>query len=151
MATTFHAPVTITLPAPQATAPTRLVPAEIDGQRILVACPTWCTIDHVTEPEARLEDLTHSGNHVDLMADGFDPAADQHGDGSQLFAYACIGANPAARTPQEREAGIIISDGDGFLLRLDAAQADQFADGLVAFAAQIRGLARTLGDRGVGA
>jgi hypothetical protein len=116
--------------------PTRLVPAVVSGQQIHIECPSsWCTVDHVAKPEGFLVDVWHVGDYADLNAPriGKDP---------QLVLFARLGIDPYASEPERRQAFVTVDDGgEGFYMTPDLA--DQFADNLVAFAEQIRTMART--------
>ena len=125
---------------PPATAGTemRVVPALIDGQRVFIECPTWCTIDHVKENQKFLIDVWHSGEFADLTAPRRNGIPD-------LLAYARLGIDPFSSNEAMQRPFLFVEDGscaEGSYL--DAEHADTFADNLVAFAEKIRAMGRTL-------
>ncbi|MEU8525282.1 hypothetical protein AB0C77_06715 [Streptomyces sp. NPDC048629] len=125
---------TATLQAP------RLVPAVLSGARMHIDCPRWCVVDHAADPGALIEDLSHESDYVDLEASIVNKP-----DGLQLFAR--LGLDPLSADPWRQQPFLLIDGGSGpDDLTLDAA--DEFADSLVGFAAQIRELARAARDGG---
>ena len=113
----------------------RLVPAVISGTRVHIDCPPWCTVDHTSDPGALIEDLSHESDYADLEASIVNKP-----DGLQLFAR--LGLDPLSSDPWRRQPFLLIDGGSGpDDLTLDAA--DEFADNLEAFAAQVRAMART--------
>ncbi|MFG2330186.1 DUF6907 domain-containing protein [Streptomyces sp. NPDC048604] len=112
----------------------RLVPAVASGVRVFVECPSWCTIDHTEDPNEPIEDIWHSSDHVDLKLPHL-------GDSDDLFTFARLGLDPTASNLQHRQTFVLVEDGgEGYYANPD--QADEFADNLEAFAAQIREMAR---------
>ncbi|MGW5530237.1 DUF6907 domain-containing protein [Streptomyces xanthochromogenes] len=121
----------------------RLVPALVDGKRIWVECPEWCTLDHVAENDKYLDDLYHAGEMADLNVPRFNE------DGPLLLGFARLGIDSYSTKPEYRVPFIVLDEGAG---TGDAAymrpeQAEEFADGLVAFAEQVRKMARTIKGR----
>lgn len=113
----------------------RIVPALVNGQRIFVECPTWCSMDHVAENERHLEDLYHGGNFSDLKL--------RRSSGElELLMFARLGLDPYSPDPDRRMPFIVIDDGSD-CADLTPVQAEEFADSLVAFASKIRDLAIT--------
>ncbi|MEV5944730.1 hypothetical protein [Streptomyces sp. NPDC051994] len=125
--------------APASEPPTRLVPALVHGQLIHISCPSWCVLDHVAENDRFLEDVYHSGEMVDLEVPRFngDPA---------LLAFIRLGLDTFGSKPELRLPFLVLEDGagsgDGVYMRPE--QAEEFADGLVAFAERVRAMARTI-------
>lgn len=122
--------------SPVAVQPTpRLSPALVNGQRIWIECPTWCTEDHIAANERHLEDVCHTSGAADLMAPR------QDGPAQLLLLTRLIagtGSSPDALQPLVT---IDVDDVNG--MYLEPAAADAFADNLTAFAEQVRALART--------
>lgn len=131
--TTTVQPTAGTLPAiPTQTAPTRrIVPALIDAMPVYVECSSWCTIDHVAQNLKFLEDVWHGSDGVDLSAP----------DGLGLVLFARLGTDPYSRKPERRGPFVVIDDGSD-CVNLTPAQAEEFADSLLVFAAQVRAMAR---------
>ncbi|MFF4644943.1 DUF6907 domain-containing protein [Streptomyces sp. NPDC001389] len=113
----------------------RFVPAVVRGQRLLIECPMWCAIDHCKHPTGHLEDIWHGGNFAGLMVPRMEGEA-------SLLAFARIGLDPYSSNPSRRSPFIVLDDG-GDSDDMTPEQAEQFADNLEAFAAQIRAMART--------
>lgn len=112
-----------------------LVPALVNGIFVPVACPTrWCTEDHAGEDARHLDDIDHSGAHVDVMVPRL-----QGGD--ELFAYAHLQQDTYSTDPLLRAPHIHVEDGGGEESYLTPEQAVVFADRLVEFADRLRGLA----------
>lgn len=123
--------VSLAVPAAGLTpTPSRLSPALVKGQRILVECPHWCTVDHVADPENFVEDIWHAGNYANLEV----PQVNRKDD---LFAFARLGFDP--------EAGITVIHVDDHSEGFDMSpeQAATFAANLRAFADQIDAMAKT--------
>lgn len=119
--------------------PPRLVPAVLSGARVHIECPSWCTVDHAEDPNARFEDLSHASEYVDLEATVIGKV-----DGLQMFAR--LGLDPVSKNAYRRTPFLVVDGGsEADDLTLEAA--DGFAENLVAFAAQIRQL--TAAARGV--
>lgn len=115
----------------------RLSPALVHGQPVWLQCPVWCVTDHVAENEVFLEDVAHSGVMVDLVVPGGEPSY-------RLLAHARLGADSFVPRAEDRAPFVVIDDGsEGF--QLSPAEAEVFADRLVAFAVQVRALGRTIG------
>lgn len=113
----------------------RLVPAVISGTTAFVECPSWCTVDHAEDPDACFEDLSHASDCVDLESTVIGRA-----DGLQMFAR--LGLDPVS-TKAYRRVPFLVLDGGGEADDLTLDAADEFADNLEAFAAQVRAMART--------
>jgi len=112
----------------------RIVPALVNGNRVHIECLPWCTTDHVAENERHLEDVAHAGALTDLVVPGGEP-------GYRLLAHARVGADLFAPEVQDRAPFVVIDDGsEGF--HLAPTEAEVFADRLMAFAEQVRALAR---------
>lgn len=124
----------------------RLVPARVArrdeaGVIVYIECPTsWCTEDHVAEPVGNVEDVMHRGdNTAELVVDSFACTPVPH----QL--YASIVSDPASTNPLLRAAHIEVEDADGGrTAALTPEMGEELADRAVAFAAQLRDLARTV-------
>jgi len=115
---------------------TCLVPAVVAGAE--PSCPSWCTNDHATDLTSP-EDLWHGSDYADLMA----PVI---GRGQDIVLFARLGLDPASQNPLRRSPFVVVADSaDAADLTLEAA--DEFADNLEVFAAQIRQL--TAAARGV--
>ncbi|MFE9738844.1 DUF6907 domain-containing protein [Streptomyces sp. NPDC006477] len=113
---------------------TRLVPAVVSGAEVQIECPSWCTVDHTGKTGMWLEDLSHESDFIDLEATVVGKP-----DGLQLFAR--LGQDLVSSKAYRRQPFLVLDGGDDADdLTLDAA--DEFADNLVAFAAQIRELTR---------
>jgi hypothetical protein len=118
-----------------AVAPTpRLSPALVNGQRIFLECASWCTEDHVAANERHLEDVCHSSAVVDLMSP-------RDSGPARLLAYARVIAGNSDSVEDRPQVTIDFDDIQGMYLQ--AQDADEFADNLIAFAQQVRTLART--------
>jgi hypothetical protein len=119
------------------TPPTRrIVPALVDGAPLLLECPGWCTLDHVRADETTLDEVYHSGESADLLTPdtGIVGAA-------QLMLFAQLNEDPWSGRKDLRGPAVVVNAG-GDDARLNAAQAMEYADGLEAFAAQVRAMAR---------
>ncbi|OLZ72544.1 hypothetical protein AVW11_03900 [Streptomyces amritsarensis] len=113
----------------------RLAPVFVQGQRILIECPAWCTVDHIASDEISLADVWHGSDYANLSAPrmGMDP---------ELVLFARLGIDSYSSKPELRDSFVVIGDGaEGYYMAPD--QADQFAANLVAFAAQIQAMADT--------
>jgi len=111
----------------------RMVPAVVAGQRIVIECPVWCTVDHVAFAEPFVEDIGHHSAPADLFI--------PRGSGSEFLMSAQLAMHPADGQP----AHVFVDEMEGH--RLDADQADEFADSLAAFVERLRSITSTL--RGV--
>jgi hypothetical protein len=111
----------------------------VNGRRIHIECPVWCSLDHVAENMRFLEDVEHAGSLVDLMVP-------RMGDVPELLADARIGVDPSGSTADRRTPFVVVDDGgEGFYM--NPTQAEAFADNLIMFAMQVRAMARTAGGR----
>lgn len=116
----------------------RLAPAVVGGKRIHVECPSWCTIDHVADPEGFLEDLWHASEYADLEVP-------RMGQDPELLVFARLGIDSFSSDPAKRSTFVVVDNGgEGHYMRPD--QAEEFAASLEAFAEKIRDLARTARD-----
>lgn len=136
-----------TVPSPAASVtpsipPTfRLVPASVGWpgrvQVVHLPCPNWCVLDHLSERVVAVEDVSHRGGvdfaQVPTMGDDLYSAFEVY---SQLY------SDPASDDPRMRVAAVTVTDGsrDAYLT---PDMADEFATDLIAFAEQVRALART--------
>lgn len=133
---TLATPEVVGAVAPISPAP-RIVPALVNGRPVYIECRPWCTTDHVAENERHLEDVAHSGALTDLVVPGGEP-------GYRLLAHARLGADLFAPEPEEQVPFVVIDDGsEGF--HLTPAEAGVFAERLMAFAGEVRALARIAG------
>ena len=137
MSTTVQPSNVTALPSP--TPGHRLVPALIGTRKnshvAPIQCPQWCTEDHLAEP-TMFEDITHTSKSEDVGISSF-----LKQDGSLLM-YAMLQADPAATDPRLRQAHVGIEH-EGVPDVHTPEMAEAFADDLIAFALQVRGLART--------
>jgi hypothetical protein len=115
---------------------TRIVPAVVRGEQIFIQCASWCTVDHVANPEGYLVDIWHMGDHANLNVP-------RMGQSPELMAFASIELDRHSSDPMRQVPFISVEDSsaDGFDMTPDLA--DQFAANLEAFAEQIRMMART--------
>lgn len=146
MQTTVQQPAAGTSPSPATVTPFpamkpghRLVPALIGTHKnaspAWIPCPMWCVEDHASAP-TMLEDITHTSKPEDVGISSF-----LKQDGSLLM-YAMLQADPASTDPRLRQAHISIETGDMPEYHTPE-MAEAFADDLIAFALQVRSLART--------
>lgn len=130
--------MTATVQPSEALTTSRIVPALIDGQRVFLECPSFCTIDHVREGQKFLVDVWHTGEFADLEAPRRNGTPD-------LLAYARLGVDPFSSDDAMRRPFLFIEDGgsaEGSYM--DAEHAEEFADNLVAFAEKVRAMGRAL-------
>jgi hypothetical protein len=119
----------------------RLVPALVGTftrhQVAYIECPTWCTEDHTAEPSA-LEDITHYADSDAVEIPSFtDPTT------SAYMLYARLEADPVSSDPRVRDTHVLLwEDASAMEARLTPDMTESLADDLVAFAAQLRQLAR---------
>lgn len=117
----------------------RLVPALIGNRKFSqvaqVECPSWCVENHLASPTA-FEDITHTSASENVGISSF---LKPNGD---LLMYAMLQADPASSDPRLRKAHIGIET-DGLPDVHTPEMAEQFADDLIRFALQLRGLAAT--------
>lgn len=121
--------------APAASVTPRLSPALVNGQRIWIECPTWCTEDHVAANERHLEDVCHTSGAADLMAP-------RQGATPQLLLLTRLIAGSGS-SASDRQPLVTVDVDDVNGMYLEPADADAFANNLTAFAEQVRALART--------
>jgi hypothetical protein len=117
----------------------RLVPALIGTRKSAhvahIECPSWCVENHLAEP-TMFDDITHTSASEEVGISSF-----LKQDGSLLM-YAMLQADPEATDPRLRRAHIGIEH-EGVPDVHTPEMAEAFADDLIAFALQLRGLART--------
>ncbi|MGW4876579.1 DUF6907 domain-containing protein [Streptomyces sp. NPDC004262] len=132
-------PTTATAPSTNPFAHLSLVPAVVDGVQVPIACPaTWCTQDHTGDDTTQhLGDVDHTGAHVDLLIPDMDK------DRDDLFAFVLLGQDVYSRDEYMRVPHLRFEYGDGAETTTSLDQGLAFADRLVEFAEQIRGLVRT--------
>ncbi|MFI9168794.1 DUF6907 domain-containing protein [Streptomyces lincolnensis] len=112
-----------------------IVSALVKGIQVPIACPTaWCTENHADEENAHLEDIDHSGEHVDVYA----PRIDKE---DMLFAFAHLSQDPLSARAKERVPYVVVEGDEAMFLTPD--QADTFATNLTTFSGRIRDLSRT--------
>lgn len=120
----------------------RLVPARIGRkgrmQIVYVECPVWCTEDHVANFQYDVEDITHYGD-----IDGVAVPTMLNPDEAHFTWSTRVASDPAAAEPSLRAAHVLVDDGSPIEARLTPEMADDLANELIAFAAQIRAAART--------
>lgn len=120
--------------APAASITPRLSPALVNGQKLWIECPSWCTEDHVAANERHLEDICHGSRAADLIM----PRED--GSARLMLLTRLIAGNYGTEKDRQPLVTVDVDDVQGMYLPAD--DADVFADGLVAFAEEIRALAR---------
>ena len=113
----------------------RISPALVNGQRVWLECPSWCTEDHVAANERHLEDVCHTSGAADLMAP-------RQGGPAQLLLLTRLIAGSGS-SPDDRQPLVTVDVDDVNGMYLEPTAADEFADNLMAFAEQVRALART--------
>jgi hypothetical protein len=117
----------------------RLVPALIGTRKSAhiahVYCPSWCVENHLADP-TMFEDITHTSKSEDVGITSF---LKPNGD---LLMYAMLQADPASSDERLQRAHISIEH-EGLPDYHTPEMAEAFADDLIAFALQLRGLART--------
>lgn len=118
----------------------RLVPARVGSsgcaQTVHIEDPTWCVVDHMDRVGC-LEDVVHYSGFdiVEILT-----LLDDDSTHSELMVN--ISSDPTASDPRLREAHILINDATATDAHLTADMAEELADNLIAFAAQIRHKAR---------
>lgn len=122
-------------PEPTVAPTSRISPALVNGQRIFLECPAWCTEDHVAVNERHLEDVCHSSAVVDLVSP-------RDSGPTRLLAYARVIAGNSTSLEDQPQVTVDFDDIQGMYLQ--AQDADEFANNLIAFAQQVRTLARTI-------
>lgn len=114
-----------------------IVHALVDGTLVATVCPTrFCIEDRTGEDTKHLDDIGHTGAHVDAHVPNF------HTGDDELFAYAHLAQDPYSADPKTRAAHIRIKDDGGEEWQLTPDQADTFANNLTVFADRIRALAQ---------
>ncbi|MEV8036752.1 hypothetical protein [Streptomyces sp. NPDC086182] len=119
----------------------RLVPAAFGkpGQqsKVWVECPSWCADDHVQDWNQYAIDLDHWGS-----CDASWDVDSIHQPGDRLLSLdARLHSDPAA-TDARLSAAHVLMDDESVQVYLTPEMAEKTADELIAFAAQIRHLAR---------
>jgi hypothetical protein len=116
-----------------------LVPALVKDIPVPVACPTdWCKRKHAGDDAQKfVEDIDHSGAHVDLMSPDMDGTPDR------IIGYACLAQDLYSRDDARRIPYLVFGDTDNEEIALSLDQGLVFADRLVEFADRIRGLVGT--------
>ena len=126
-------------PLPAITPGHRLVPALIGTRKnahvAYIECPQWCTEDHLADP-MMFEDVTHTSASEAVGISSF-----LKQDGSLLM-YAMLQVDPASPDSRLRQAHVGIEH-EGVPDVHTPEMAEAFADDLITFALQLRGLART--------
>lgn len=127
-------------PAPASSDQARLVPAKVGPlgrvQTVWIPCPTWCVVDHL-EHAGVLEDVMHYSD-----ADILQVATLLDDDTAHSELYANISLDPTAADPRLRVSHIVINDGAQDDAYLTPDMAEELADDLIAFGAQLREKAR---------
>lgn len=127
----------------------RLVPAAIGrrleaAQIIYIECPSWCIVDHVSEKQVAVEDIVHSS--YDALG-GENTASVTVGSflskGIAFELYASVKAETSTNDPRLHRAHIVLDDGSRDDAFLTEDMAEEVADRLDKFAAELRKLART--------
>lgn len=121
----------------------RLVPATIgrpgQTQVIWVECPNWCQQDHLADREVAIEDIDHyaaiDGWSIDSI---LSPGEEVHS------LYVRVHSDPSHEIPALRAAHVLLGNGAPFDSYLTADDAEEAADQLALFVAQIRAAARTV-------
>ncbi|MCY0917009.1 hypothetical protein OS965_02310 [Streptomyces sp. H27-G5] len=114
----------------------RFAPAIVRGQQIMIQCPSFCTVDHVTDSTGHIEDIWHASDSVDLNVPRL-------GRQPELMAFAKIQLDGYSSDPAKRTPFINVEDSSADGFDMAPAQALVYADNLEAFAARIRAMART--------
>ncbi|SDN81220.1 DUF6907 domain-containing protein [Streptomyces wuyuanensis] len=122
-------------------AQTRLVPAKVGQsgrvQTVYIECPTWCVVDHADRVNY-LEDVMHYSDF-----DVVQVATRTDDDLAHSAMMLNISSDPAAREPWRRSAHLVVNTtGSASDAYLTPALAEELADDLIAFAAQLRHKAR---------
>jgi hypothetical protein len=106
----------------------------VNGQQVWVQCSSWCIEDHVAANERHLEDVMHGSRSADLIV--------QQQDGPARLVLVTRLISSDSGSTEEREPLVTVDFEDVQGMYLPAAEADVFADSLVAFAEQVRAMAR---------
>jgi hypothetical protein len=127
---------------PAINAGNRLVPARVGRQgrmqTVYVECPLWCTVDHVANWQYDVEDVNHYGDTESVTV----PTMLKPGVAHFVWSTR-IACDPVAAEPSLRAAHVLIDDENPDEARLTPDMADELANELIAFAAQVRSAART--------
>lgn len=126
----------------------RLVPAAIGRrleatQTVWIECPDWCIVDHVSEKEVAVEDISHSS--YDALGSENTASATVGSFLSRGIAfelYASLKAEASSNDPRLHRAHIVLDDGGRDDAFLTEDMAEDVADRLVKFAAELRRIAR---------
>ncbi|MEU0038472.1 hypothetical protein [Streptomyces sp. NPDC006333] len=118
----------------------RLVPARIGrpGHQadVFVECPTWCAQDHVEDWNQHAVDLDHWAKSTSWDTDCINQPGDR-----VLSLDARLHSDPGATDSRLRAAHVLVDD-ESVEAYLTPEMAERTADELIAFAAQLRHLAR---------
>ncbi|TGB09792.1 hypothetical protein [Streptomyces sp. MZ04] len=113
-----------------------LVPALIDGHLVHIECPTaWCVLDHIAENEKHPADVHHYGERRTLTL----PVP-------MLAPITVFLAQWPNAIDEDAGLPYLAVDTDNDVNSYQRTAALALADQLVAFSADVRGLARTLPD-----
>lgn len=122
--------------------PSRLVPAKVGRpghvQTIHIECADWCVIDH-SERVGHLDDVMHYSDCDVVTVSTLTDDGTAH---SELMLN--VSSDPSASDPRLRAAHLVINDGASTDAYLTPGMADELADELIAFAAQLRSQAQTV-------
>lgn len=122
----------LSAPSPRP-APSRLTTTVVRGTAIAVPCPDWCVVDHASERESFLEDVTHRGPEVAVSA----PVGINYRTEDILSAY----VTQAPFLPDSRDRGPLLAvdaTGSGEFAELSKTEAHAFLDQLAAHIAALR-------------
>ncbi|WPO74000.1 DUF6907 domain-containing protein [Streptomyces sp. KN37] len=106
-------------------------------QTVFVQCEPWCTEPHASEPEVAVEDITHYSDMAFMQVPTLLSEDTAH---SEL--YCRVTSDPVSSDPRMRAAHVLYGDGSSMDAFLTPDMADELAHDLVAFAAEVRGMAR---------
>jgi hypothetical protein len=115
----------------------RLVPATVGRTgrtqvTVWIECPTYCTVDHVAEPEGSIEDIAHQGEDFGIVAPSMT------GGSSEVELYARLYSDPASPDPRMRGPHLLIGNGLTPDAQMTAADAERWLGELIDFTAQLR-------------
>jgi hypothetical protein len=120
----------------------RLVPATIgrpgQTQVAWIECPMWCQHDHLADREVAIEDIDHYS-----PTGGWSVGSILDPDTAIHELYARVHSDPTHPDERLRTAHVLLGNGAPFDSYLTPDDADQAADELIKFAAQIKAAART--------
>ena len=120
----------------------RLVPAKVGRpghvQTVWIDCPEWCVIDH-GDRVGHLDDVMH---YSDCDVVEVVTLTDDETGHSELMLN--ISSDPSASDPRLRTAHLVINNNTSTDAYLTPDMAEELADELIAFAAQLRSQAQTV-------